>query len=77
MAGQESGRVRHIVDHELRREAARIFPKLINDAGYIQPIRGVIGQSELLYGVFTRRNSYSRSVLAISEPVIQGFKRLS
>ena len=77
MAGQSGGGAGHIVEHELQREAARIFPKLVNDAGYIQPIGKNIGQSEPLYGVFTRRNHYRRRVLVIAEPVIQGFKRLS
>ncbi len=77
MTGEGGSRVRHIVEQELRREAARIFPKLINDAGYIQPIRNNTGQGEFLYGVFTRRNHYSRYILVVAEPVIQGFKRLS
>jgi hypothetical protein len=77
MAEQGGQKAGHIVEQELRRQAARIFPKLINEAGYIQPIRNITGENEFLYGLFTRRNQYSRSVQMIAEPVIQGFKRLS
>ena len=77
MAEQGGGRARDIVEQELRREAARIFPKLINDAGYIRLLNINTGQSEPIYGVFARRNHYRRSVLVIAEPVILGFKRLS
>lgn len=77
MAGQGGDKTRQIVEQELRREAGRIFPKLINDAGYIQQLDKITSQSEPIYGVFTRRNHYRRSVLVIAGPVIEGLKRLS
>lgn len=77
MAGQGRAKARRIAEHELRREAARIFPKLINDAGYIQLLSNSARQSEPIYGVFTRRNHYRRNIMGIAEPVIEGFKRLN
>ena len=70
MLGSGEGRERRVADHELRREAARIFPKLANDAGFLEPIARSGVKPEPVYGVFTRRNQYRRNVQVVSEAVV-------
>ena len=49
-------RSRRVTDQELRREAARFFPKLANAAGFIARISDPGGIPEPAFGIFTRRN---------------------
>ncbi len=65
-------RVQRVADQELRREAARIFPKLANDAGFIERLSDPATGSEPAFGVFTRRNQYRRNVHLVSEAVVRG-----
>ncbi|MFQ5626881.1 MAG: DUF6456 domain-containing protein [Methyloligellaceae bacterium] len=76
MLGSGEARARRVADHELRREAARIFPKLANDAGFIKPFAGPETKHEPVYGVFTARNQYSRNVQVVSEAVVLGLKAM-
>lgn len=70
MPGSTEGRARRVTENELRREAARIFPKLANDAGYIEPVAGSQTSPEPVYGVFTRRNQYRRNVQVVAKAVV-------
>ncbi|GBE42342.1 MAG TPA: ATPase [Rhizobiales bacterium] len=63
-------RSRRVTDQELRREAARIFPKLANDAGFIERVSDPGGMPEPAFGIFTRRNQYRRKVQVVSEAVV-------
>ena len=61
-----------LVDQELRREAARIFPRLVNDAGYIERLSDQGTARQTAFGIFTRRNRYSRHVQLVSGAVVMG-----
>ena len=74
MVARGCNRSQHVPEPELRREAARIFPKLANDAGYLEYVGKTVGRSECVYGVFSRRNGYRRKVLVVSDAVVQGFR---
>ena len=63
------------VEWELRREAARIFPKLANAAGYLEKLNEQPDGKPPVFGVFNRRNNYRRCVLTIEEKVVEGFKK--
>lgn len=62
-------------EQELRREAARIFPKLANDAGYLEKLGEKVGKISQLFGVFTRRNNYRTYVLTVEGTVVEGLTR--
>lgn len=70
MPGSSEAHARRVTENELRREAARIFPKLANDAGFIESIASSKDCSGIVYGVFTRRNHYRRNVQEVSEAVV-------
>ncbi len=70
MPGSGERRKQRVAVNELRREAARIFPKLADDAGYIDTIAGSQAKPEPVYGVFTRRNKYRSNVQVVSEAVV-------
>ena len=72
MEGVGSAPAGRITDQELRREAARIFLKLANDAGFIERLSGSCAEPEPAFGIFTRRNQYRRNVQQVSEPVVFG-----
>lgn len=65
-------RTHRVAEQELRREAARIFPKLANDAGFIQQLSDSSSASKPAFGVFTGRNQYRRNVLLVHEAVVMG-----
>jgi len=67
--GKRSGVV---VERELRREAARIFPKLANNAGYMEKLSEGSGGTASVFGVFSRRNNYRRYVSTVEEKVVDG-----
>ena len=64
-----------IVEQELLREAARIFPKLANDAGYLETVNEKPGGKASVFGVFSRRNNYRQCVLIIEEKIVDGLKK--
>lgn len=55
-------------EKELIREAARLFPRLVRDAGYLAPLLEARSA-----GLFTRRNAYGKAVVKIERDLIEGF----
>jgi hypothetical protein len=61
-------------EREILREAARIFPKLIRDAGYFAFAGSSLGErTSAPIGIFTRRNRYERPVAGIARDILDGF----
>lgn len=75
MADDRQDKKAVIVEQELRREAARIFPKLANDAGYLETLSGQAGLCEPVYGVFNRRNDFRRHLLTVEQRIVDGLTR--
>jgi hypothetical protein len=75
MADKRSERNSVVVEQELRRQAARIFPKLANDAGYLEKLSGHPGGTASVFGVFSRRNNFRRYILSVEENVVDGLKK--
>lgn len=64
------------VEAEVVREALRLFPKLIRDAGYFSLDGSVIDpESDRMVGLYTRRNAYRRPVLRLARDVVDAFIR--
>lgn len=74
MAGKRRERKGMVVDLELRREAARIFPKLANGEGYLKMLSTNSDKTAPVFGVFIRRNNYRRCVLCVEQNVVEGLK---
>lgn len=62
-------------EKEVTREALRLFPKLVRDAGYFAALQAdpATGAVKCM-GMFTRRNAYRRPVARIEEDLIECFR---
>jgi hypothetical protein len=64
-----------LADNELYREAARVLPKLANGQGHISRLTATSGRSDAAYGLYSRRNNYSRPILRLEKAFVIGFRR--
>lgn len=60
-------------EQEVLREAARLFPRLVRDAGYLGCLSRPGASQEALVGVFTRRNGYARPVAKVEKALLECF----
>lgn len=74
MTVPENNRTAAVTPAELIREAARVFPKLANDFGYIRVLSSAPERSAEGYGLYTRRNGYCREILKLEGRIVEAFE---
>lgn len=70
MTRGEGAPAARLAEQEVLREARRLLPKLVKDAGHIAPLEDGPG-----FGLFTRRNAYRRAVQKLPAAMVEAFRR--
>ena len=63
-----------VSDHEVRREARRIFKKLLEPGAFLRDLTGYLASSGK-WGVFTARNGFGKPVAKLEPEFVEAFRR--
>lgn len=64
-----------VADREVYREAARILPRLAKDGAYVRPLSSSPGRQSGEYGLFNRRNNFTKPVMRFRGAIAIGLQR--